>query len=58
MEKDLIALNIIDDLPLRCIHPDCGWIGPYSLVKKHQRECEYRPKKLLEERFGENVEVV
>lgn len=58
LEKDLIALNIIDDLPSRCIHPECSWTGIYSAVKKHQRECEHRPKKSLENNLDQRIEVV
>jgi hypothetical protein len=47
LEKDLIALNIIDDLPARCMHPLCSWQGPYALVKKHQRWCEFKPKRMM-----------
>ena len=39
LEKDLIAFNIIDDLPARCLHFECAWQGIYSLLKKHQRLC-------------------
>jgi hypothetical protein len=47
LEKDFIALNLVDDLPARCVHPNCSWEGLYSLVKKHQRWCEFKPKKTI-----------
>jgi hypothetical protein len=47
LERDLIAFSVIDDLPARCLHPGCNWEGSYSLVKKHQRGCEFRPIKTV-----------
>ena len=46
LERDLIAYNMIDDLPTSCAH-GCEWQGPYNFIKKHQRECLFRPFKDL-----------
>ena len=48
LEKDLIAFNIIDDLQSKCMHENCPWEGAYSQLKKHQRWCEFKPKKQIE----------
>lgn len=29
----------------RCTHFECNWEGPYSILKKHQRNCPYKPKR-------------
>lgn len=57
LEKDLIALNIIDDLPARCMHAQCNWQGLYSLAKKHQRWCEFKPRRQYEEDIPQAVEL-
>lgn len=57
LEKDLIALNIIDDLVAECAHPGCQWTGTYAHVKKHQRLCPHRPRKAANATGGEVVEL-
>lgn len=57
LEKDLIALNIIDDLLAECAHSNCKWTGTYARVKTHQRLCPYRPKKAAQVLGGEVVEL-
>ena len=44
IEKDLLALALVDDLEVKCCHEGCGWIGVESIRKKHQRCCEYKPR--------------
>jgi hypothetical protein len=28
------------------MHPHCSWEGMYALVKRHQRWCEFKPRRL------------
>lgn len=39
------------------MHAQCNWQGLYSLVKKHQRWCEFKPKRQYEEDIPEAVEL-
>jgi hypothetical protein len=57
LEKDLIASQIIDDIISKCTHVGCNWDGAYSLLKKHQRWCEFKLKRTLEV-VGDVVEIL
>ena len=37
--KDLIALNIINDMQVSCIHQDCPWKSTLSELENHVKYC-------------------
>jgi hypothetical protein len=45
LEKDFLASKMVDDLEVRCVHDGCKYVCKNSIIKKHQRCCEHRPKK-------------
>lgn len=40
-----------------CAHGGCKWTGTYAHVKRHQRLCQFRPKKEAKAVGGEVVEL-
>lgn len=36
---------MVDELQVKCSHEQCKWEGIYSVLKKHQRRCVWKPRK-------------
>lgn len=43
-EKDLLAIALVDDLEVKCVHLNCSWQGVEAVRSKHQRCCTFKPK--------------
>ena len=53
-----MASKMIDDLEVFCGHEGCKWEGLHAMLKKHEKSCEHRPKKEIEDVESNCVQIL